>query len=54
VRPDETAPAVVRKAVQAASLDPPSDVHASSMYRRALAEVVAVRAAKQAAERVGG
>ncbi len=54
VRPDETDPDVVRKAVRAASLDPPSDVHASSVYRRALAEVVAVRAAKQAAERVGG
>jgi carbon-monoxide dehydrogenase medium subunit len=34
-----------------ASLDPPSDVHASADYRRALAEVSAVRAVLQAAER---
>src|ERR1051325_5802711 len=36
--PEEDA---VRKAVQQASLDPPSDVHASADYRRHLAEVVA-------------
>jgi len=54
VRPDSADPDVVRKAVRAASLDPPSDVHASSDYRRALAEVVAARAATQAAERTGG
>jgi carbon-monoxide dehydrogenase medium subunit len=34
-----------------ASLDPPSDVHASADYRRALAEISAVRAVLQAAER---
>jgi carbon-monoxide dehydrogenase medium subunit len=38
----------VRAAVQAASFDPPSDVHASAGYRRHLAEVVAVRAVAQA------
>jgi carbon-monoxide dehydrogenase medium subunit len=40
-----------RAAVQGlgASLDPPSDVHASAAYRRHLAEVVAVRAVLQAA-----
>jgi aerobic carbon-monoxide dehydrogenase medium subunit len=37
-----------------ASLDPPSDVHASADYRRHLAEVSAVRAVLQAAERAGG
>jgi CO/xanthine dehydrogenase FAD-binding subunit len=42
-------------AVQAAvrglgdTLDPPGDVHASSDYRRAVAEVVAARALTQAA-----
>jgi carbon-monoxide dehydrogenase medium subunit len=44
---DETA---VRDAVKAARLDPPSDVHASAEYRAHLAEVLAVRAAKQAQE----
>jgi len=34
-----------------AALDPPSDVHASADYRRHLAEVSAVRAVVQAAER---
>jgi len=43
--PDEAA---VRGAVQAAELDPPSDVHASADYRRHLAEVVAVRAVAEA------
>ena len=38
----------VRAAVQKAALDPPSDVHASSDYRRHLAEVVAVRAVAEA------
>ena len=33
------------------TLDPPSDVHASADYRRHLAEVVAVRAVLQAAQR---
>ena len=54
VRPDSADPAAVRSAVQAAALNPPSDVHGSTDYRRALAEVVAVRAAVQAAERAGG
>jgi carbon-monoxide dehydrogenase medium subunit len=54
VRPAGADADAVRKAIQAASLEPPSDVHASSEYRRALAEVVAVRAATQAAERAGG
>jgi carbon-monoxide dehydrogenase medium subunit len=46
------APAV-RQAVQGATIDPPSDVHASAAYRRHLAEVLAVRAVSQAAERAG-
>ena len=46
--PDEAA---VREAVRGAGLAPPSDVHASSEYRMHLAEVLAVRAARQAAER---
>ena len=41
----------VRAAVGDASLDPPSDVHASAEYRRHLAAVSAVRAVRQAAER---
>jgi carbon-monoxide dehydrogenase medium subunit len=48
VSPDEEA---VREAVRGAGLDPPSDVHASSEYRGHLAEVLAVRAARQAAGR---
>jgi aerobic carbon-monoxide dehydrogenase medium subunit len=39
----------VRSAVQEASLDPPSDVHASADYRRHLAGVLAERAVRQAA-----
>ncbi len=48
--------ASVRAAVEGlgASLDPPSDVHASADYRRHLAEVSAVRAVLQAAERAEG
>jgi carbon-monoxide dehydrogenase medium subunit len=38
----------VRNAVRGASIEPPSDVHASADYRRHLAEVVAVRAVAQA------
>jgi len=38
----------VRAAVRDAALEPPSDVHASSDYRRHLAEVLAVRALHQA------
>jgi carbon-monoxide dehydrogenase medium subunit len=41
----------VAEAVRAANLDPPSDVHASADYRRHLAEVLATRAAKEAAAR---
>ena len=41
----------VRGAVREAGFEPPSDVHASSAYRRQLAEVVAARAVAQAAER---
>jgi len=40
--------ASVRSAVQAAGIEPPSDVHASAEYRAHLAEVLAVRAARQA------
>ena len=38
----------VREAVRGAGLDPPSDVHASAEYRRHLAEVLAVRAVREA------
>jgi CO/xanthine dehydrogenase FAD-binding subunit len=41
----------VREAVRGAGLYPPADVHASSEYRSHLAEVLAVRAARQASER---
>jgi carbon-monoxide dehydrogenase medium subunit len=46
----------VRAAAQglAATLDPPSDVHGSAEYRRALAETLAVRAVLQAATRRKG
>ena len=44
-RPDDQS---VRDAVRAAELDPPSDVHGSGGYRRHLAEVLAVRAVRQA------
>ncbi len=43
----------VREAVRGAGIEPPGDVHASSDYRRHLAEVVAARAAAQASERAG-
>ena len=48
--------AAVRAAVAGlgATLDPPADVHASADYRRHLAEVSAVRAVLQAAERARG
>jgi carbon-monoxide dehydrogenase medium subunit len=48
--------ATVRAAAEGlgATLDPPSDVHASADYRRHLAEVSAVRAVLQAAERAKG
>jgi len=45
------APEAVGEAVRAAGLTPPSDVHASSEYRAHLAEVLAIRAAREAAER---
>jgi carbon-monoxide dehydrogenase medium subunit len=38
----------VREAVRDANLDPPSDVHSSSEYRKHLSEVLAVRAVNQA------
>jgi len=41
----------IADAVRAAGIDPPSDVHASAEYRLHLAEVVATRAAKEAASR---
>ena len=48
--------ATARAAVEGlgASLDPPSDVHASADYRRSLAETSAVRAVLQASERAKG
>jgi carbon-monoxide dehydrogenase medium subunit len=48
--------ATARAAAQGlgAELDPPDDVHGSADYRRHLAEVLAVRAVLQAAERAGG
>jgi aerobic carbon-monoxide dehydrogenase medium subunit len=51
VQPASAAEDAVREAVRGAGLMPPSDVHASSEYRIHLAEVLAVRAARQAAER---
>jgi carbon-monoxide dehydrogenase medium subunit len=52
----ELAEETVRAAAEGlgATLDPPSDVHASGDYRRHLAEVSAVRAVLQAAERAKG
>ena len=44
LEPSATDADSVRAAVREANLDPPSDVHASSEYRRHLAEVLAVRA----------
>ena len=48
--------AAARAAVEGlgATLDPPSDVHASADYRRNLAETAVVRAVLQAAERAKG
>lgn len=48
LQPASTEEDAVRDAVRAAGIDPPSDVHASAEYRRHLAEVLAVRAARQA------
>jgi carbon-monoxide dehydrogenase medium subunit len=51
VEPASSDEAAVREAVRGAGLSPPADVHASSEYRAHLAEVLAIRAARQAAER---
>lgn len=51
VRPASADESAVRDAVRGAGIDPPSDVHASAEYRTHLAEVLAVRAARQAEER---
>jgi carbon-monoxide dehydrogenase medium subunit len=48
VEVESTDSAAVRDAVRGASFEPPSDVHASSDYRRHLAEVLAARAVSQA------
>ena len=48
VKPGSADESAVRQAVQSAALEPPGDVHASSDYRRHLAEVVAVRAVSSA------
>ena len=53
VQPDGSDDDAVRAAVKAAGLNPPDDVHASSEYRAHLAEVLAVRAARQAAGKGG-
>jgi carbon-monoxide dehydrogenase medium subunit len=51
VEADSAEADVVRQEVRSAGLNPPSDVHASSDYRRQLAEVLAVRAVEQASAR---
>jgi carbon-monoxide dehydrogenase medium subunit len=51
LNPESMEDDAVRTAVQNANLDPPWDVHASADYRRHLAEVLALRAVAQAAER---
>jgi carbon-monoxide dehydrogenase medium subunit len=51
VHPSSSDADAIRASVREAKLDPPADVHASAEYRRSLAEVLAVRAAEQAAER---
>jgi carbon-monoxide dehydrogenase medium subunit len=48
LEPSSAGADAVRAAVEGADLDPPSDVHATSAYRRHLAEVLAVRAVTQA------
>jgi aerobic carbon-monoxide dehydrogenase medium subunit len=48
LEPGSTDADAVRAAVQDADFEPPSDVHASSAYRRHLAEVLAVRAVGRA------
>ena len=49
VAPASDAEEDVRAAVRGAGLEPPADVHASSEYRAHLAEVLSVRAIRQAA-----
>jgi aerobic carbon-monoxide dehydrogenase medium subunit len=51
LRPGSGDEQAVREAVRTATLDPPSDVHASADYRRHLAEICAARAVMQASER---
>ena len=51
VQPADAGEEAVREAVRGAGLQPPSDVHASAEYRAHLAEVLAVRATRQAQER---
>jgi carbon-monoxide dehydrogenase medium subunit len=51
LRPASNDEQAVREAVRSAGLQPPSDVHANAEYRLHLAEVLAVRAARQAEER---
>jgi carbon-monoxide dehydrogenase medium subunit len=46
---EAASPDAVAEAVRGAGLQPPADVHASSEYRAHLAEVLAVRAAREAA-----
>ena len=48
VEAESTDADAVRGAVRDSEIDPPSDVHASSEYRRHLAEIVAARAVEQA------
>ncbi len=56
LRGKELTPEAVTAAVQGLgqTIDPPSDVHASADYRRALIEVCAVRSVLTAAERAKG
>jgi len=51
VTPSSAEEDAVREAVRGAGLEPPADVHASSEYRRHLAQVVAVRAVQRASAR---
>jgi len=51
IEPSSTDASDVRAAVQGATFEPPSDVHASADYRRHLAQVLAVRAVSQASQR---
>jgi carbon-monoxide dehydrogenase medium subunit len=51
LRPESADADSISAAVQGAGIDAPADVHASAEYRLHLAEVLAVRAARQAQER---